>query len=326
MVNGPNRGDPKGKLEAPRRLPPDLAVATARLVAGGFAGIVGLGTLLLLPGVTRSSAALSFLDALFTATSAVCVTGLVVRDTATTFTPMGQWILLALIQLGGLGCMTCASVVVLAAGRSLGIRSRMQLLHSYEQPSLGAVPRIARSIVLTALVAEGIGAALLAVCLWITERLAPRDALSLGAFHAVSSYCNAGFDVMGAIHGPYSSLARYVDHAAPESLRQGAHSLRDVRRPGGAAHTGGRPGIAAGAAGALPRGAGLDRIADSDRLVLAPFVPSSGAASVSPGVEAGGKGEDDPIEARQGDRTRTPASSMSAFSRAARVWKTACSS
>jgi trk system potassium uptake protein TrkH len=195
----------------PRISSQNLAVATARLVAGSCALMILLGTvLLLLPGVTRPGQSLGFLDALFTSTSAVCVTGLVVRDTALTFTPAGQWILLALIQLGGLGYMTFASVVVLAMGRALGLRERMQLLHSYEQPSLQAVPSIARNIVLVTLLAETVGALLL-TGYFVSRRLfSPDEALSRAVFQSVSAYCNAGFDLMGEIHGPFASLTAYV--------------------------------------------------------------------------------------------------------------------
>lgn len=180
-------------------------------MASGFLAAIVVGTfLLMLPGVTRPGQSLSLLDALFTATSAVCVTGLVVRDTGTTFTPLGQWILLGLIQFGGLGYMTCTTVIVLASGRALGIRERLQLFHSYEQPSLRAVPRIARAIVFIALAAEGIGALLLAWHFSARLGFSLPDALYHGLFHAISSYCNAGFDITGPRDGPFASLTRYA--------------------------------------------------------------------------------------------------------------------
>jgi trk system potassium uptake protein TrkH len=186
-------------------------VATARLVAGSFLLAIVLGTaLLLLPGVTRPGELLSPLDALFTATSAVCVTGLVVRDTGTAFTPAGQWIVLGLIQFGGLGYMTCATVVVLATGRALGLRERMQLFHSYEQPSLRAVPHVARMIVFAALAAEGIGALLIAAALARHQDGSFVELLFPALFHAVSAYCNAGFDLFGALHSPFASMTGFV--------------------------------------------------------------------------------------------------------------------
>jgi trk system potassium uptake protein TrkH len=201
----------RGVTDLARPPSAELAVGTARVVAGSFLLAILMGTfLLLLPGATRPGVSLAPLDALFTATSAVCVTGLAVRDTATTFTATGHWILLGLIQFGGLGYMTCATVVVLASGRALGLRERLQLFHSYEQPSLSAVPQIARLIVFAALAAEGIGTLLVALALARHGEGFTSEVLFRALFHAVSAYCNAGFDLFGAEHGPFSSLTAFA--------------------------------------------------------------------------------------------------------------------
>ena len=160
----------------------------------GFLGIILLGPLLLaLPVSTQDGRGVGLFDSLFTATSAVCVTGLVAVDTGTTFSLFGQAVLLVLIQVGGLGFMLFATRVMMMLGRRISIRNRMLIRESMNGASLSNLGSLARLYLLLALGIEAAGAALLAV------RFIPmyglRRGLWFSVFHAVSAFCNAGFEI-----------------------------------------------------------------------------------------------------------------------------------
>ena len=169
-----------------RRLtPPQLFVAS-------FGVLIALGTLgfRFLPGLYTGSG-LGWLDALFTATSAVCVTGLIVVDTATYFTPLGQAFLLLLIQLGGLGMITFTTLIILALGRRLSLRhERLSAAVAEVAPNV-PVDRLTRDVVRFTVAIEAIGALILYL-LWI-PRLGWEGAIWPAVFHSVSAFCNAGF-------------------------------------------------------------------------------------------------------------------------------------
>jgi trk system potassium uptake protein TrkH len=176
-----------------------------QLLAIGFLSIIFLGAfLLMLPSATNPEYKLSFIDALFTATSAVCVTGLVVTDTASTFTVFGQVILLCLIQIGGLGFMTFGVLVALLLGKKIGFTERLLIQSSLNSLSLSGIVKLAKIILMGTLMIEGLGALLLAY-FWSPEMGWDR-ALYYGIFHSISSFNNAGFDIMG----DYRSLTGYV--------------------------------------------------------------------------------------------------------------------
>ncbi len=171
----------------------------------GFLGIILLGTLLLaLPVATKDGHSIGLLDSLFTATSAVCVTGLVAVDTGTTFSLFGQAVLLVLIQVGGLGFMVFATRVMMMLGRRISIKNRLLIRESMNGASLSNLGTLARRYLLLALGIEAVGAALLAI------RFVPMFGLRRGAwfavFHAVSAFCNAGFDLFGG----FSSLTGFA--------------------------------------------------------------------------------------------------------------------
>lgn len=162
----------------------------------GFAVIILLGAfLLMLPVATQGSEPVHFVDAFFTATSAVCVTGLVVVDTGTYWSTFGQVVILILIQIGGLGFMTMATSVSILLGKKIGLRNRLIMQEALNQFSIAGVIRLTRYVVLTTLGIEGIGAFLLSL------RFIPQFGVLKGIyyaiFHSVSAFCNAGFDVMG---------------------------------------------------------------------------------------------------------------------------------
>lgn len=181
--------------------------SATRILAAGFALIIILGGVLLrLPIASRGGEEISFLDALFTSTSATCVTGLVVFDTWTQFTLFGQAVILLLIQIGGLGFMTVAILFSLAVGRRIGLRERTLLAEAVSTTQVGGVVRLVRRTLIGTAIIEGMGAVLLAI------RFVPMFGLARGAwygvFHSVSAFCNAGFDLMG-IREPLSSLVHF---------------------------------------------------------------------------------------------------------------------
>lgn len=165
-------------------------------LAAGFAALILLGGVLLaLPVSSRDGCALPFLDALFTSASASCVTGLVLYDTYTQFTLFGQAVLLLLIQVGGMGFMTVSILVSILLHRRIGLRQRSILMDSVGALQMGGVVRLTRLAIRVTLTCEGAGAALLA--LWFCPRYGLGQGLWMSLFHAVSSFCNAGFDLLG---------------------------------------------------------------------------------------------------------------------------------
>ncbi|WP_440231461.1 TrkH family potassium uptake protein [Cytobacillus sp. SAFR-174] len=168
----------------------------AQMLSVGFLILIGVGTLLLmLPFATKDRHHLSFIDALFEATSAVCVTGLVVVDTQTTFTVFGQIVLMVLIQIGGLGFMTFGVLIAIMLGKNIGLKGRLMIQESLNQLSIEGMVRLVKFVVGFTLIAETIGALILAIR-WLSDFGFPR-ALYYGIFHSVSAFNNAGFDIMG---------------------------------------------------------------------------------------------------------------------------------
>ncbi|MEJ7596149.1 MAG: potassium transporter TrkG, partial [Planctomycetaceae bacterium] len=163
-----------------------------QMFVGSFALLIMLGTaaLQLLPGVYADKP-MSWLDALFTSTSAVCVTGLTVGDTAKIFTPRGQGVVLLLIQLGGLGMLTFASLILLALGKRLSLRTEASSIVAAESALHLEGRNITLDIVRFTLVFEAIGAIML-YALWV-PKLGWKGAAWPAIFHAVSAFCNAGF-------------------------------------------------------------------------------------------------------------------------------------
>ena len=165
-------------------------------LALGFALLILAGACLLsLPIASRSGESISWTGAVFTAASASCVTGLTLYDTATQFTPFGQAVVLLLIQIGGLGFVTASLPAALLVRRRVGLRQRALLQDSVGALQLGGVVRLARRALLVTLACEGAGAALLA--LWFCPRYGLGRGLWMAVFHAVSAFCNAGFDLLG---------------------------------------------------------------------------------------------------------------------------------
>ncbi len=180
-----------------------------QVIALGYAIMIVLGTLLLmLPFSSADGEAASFLDAFFTATSASCVTGLVQVDTGTYWSFFGQVIIIILIQIGGLGFVTVATLFMMAMKKRIGIRSRELMIESINSSNIGGILRLTKKILLGTLIIESIGALILSVRFAFDFPLG--RAIWFGIFHSISAFCNAGFDLMGQIE-PYSSLMHYSD-------------------------------------------------------------------------------------------------------------------
>lgn len=179
-------------------------VSTYQVVALTFLGIILLGTLLLmLPFASNSGASLPLIDALFTATSASCVTGLVVVDTAQYFSIFGQMVIIFLIQLGGLGIMTFATLFSIAFGKKINLQDRLRIQESLNQSEVEGVVRLCLRIVKYALVIEFLFGTILAFHFY---ELVGAKGIYWGYWHSVSAFCNAGFDLMGN----YRSLTMFT--------------------------------------------------------------------------------------------------------------------
>lgn len=170
------------------------ALHPTQVLALGFLAAILLGTvLLMLPIATVDARGLAWLDAMFTATSAVCVTGLVVVDTGTALTRFGQIVILVLVQIGGLGFMALAAMIAVLLGKRITINDRVILKESLNQLSLQGIVRVVRSIVVLTIAIELVGATILA---WsFAQTMSLGDAIYNGIFHAVSAFNNAGFDL-----------------------------------------------------------------------------------------------------------------------------------
>ncbi len=178
-----------------------------QIIIAGFFLVILLGSLLLtLPFATWDGRGAPFGDALFTATSAVCVTGLVVHDTATYWSLFGQSVILILIQIGGIGVVTLTLSIVAFSRKKIGLMQRSTLQEAISAPQVGGIVRITKFILITTVCIELIGAAALAPVFCRDFGIGKGIWYSL--FHSISAFCNAGFDLIG-IKEPFSSLTSY---------------------------------------------------------------------------------------------------------------------
>ena len=176
----------------------------SQLIALTFAGLILAGALLLmLPFSSAEGSSLSFVDALFTATSASCVTGLIVVDTGTYFSTFGQLVIIALIQLGGLGLVLFATLFSVLLRKKIDLQSRLNIQASLNQDELDGVVRMSLRIAKYTAVIEGFFGTVLALRFWPQYGI---RGIYYGYWHAVSAFCNAGFDLFGH----YQSLTAYV--------------------------------------------------------------------------------------------------------------------
>ena len=174
------------------------------ILALGFLAVILLGTVLLaLPIVAKNGQSIGLFDSLFTSTSAVCVTGLVVVDTGTTFSLFGQIVLIVLIQVGGLGFMVFATMLMVMLGRKISIRGRMLIRESMNASSLSDLGSLTRLYLLLSLAIELIGT--ITLCFRFVPLYGWKHGTWMALFHSVSAFCNAGFDLFGN----YASLTAF---------------------------------------------------------------------------------------------------------------------
>ncbi len=187
-------------------------LSSAQIIILGFAAAILLGFLLLmLPISTQDRKGANFFDALFTATSAVCVTGLVVQDTATYWSGFGQFVILALIQIGGMGIVTVAVALATLSGKKISLKQRSTMQEAIAAPKVGGIVRLTGFIIQMTVLFEFLGA----VCLFpvFYREFGLRKGLWYSVFHSISAFCNAGFDLMGC-KAPYSSLTGFIGNPA----------------------------------------------------------------------------------------------------------------
>lgn len=177
-----------------------------KILVLGFGMIILLGsTLLSMPAATTDGKGLTWVDALFTATSATCVTGLVVVDTGDTFTTFGEIVILSMIQIGGLGFMSFATLLAFILGKRISLKERLIIQESLNNASVEGVVRLVKRILIFTAVIEIAGGILLS--LRFSQDMAAGKAIYFGFFHAISNFNNAGFDLMGGFQG----LVAYAD-------------------------------------------------------------------------------------------------------------------
>lgn len=183
------------------------ALSATRIIAIVFAAIILSGTLLLmLPAASRDGISCGFRPALFTATSATCVTGLVMYDTYTQWSGFGQIVIITLIQIGGLGFMSAATLFVFFLRKRIGLKQRLVMAQALSISDMDAVVKLQKTVLAGSFAIEGIGALILLLRFWPEYGFA--NALKWGLFHSISAFCNAGFDILGCIT-PGASLLEF---------------------------------------------------------------------------------------------------------------------
>ncbi len=179
-------------------------LSSFQIIIFGFMGVILAGALLLmLPFASRNEGSAKFEDALFTATSAACVTGLITQDTATYWTEFGQAIILLLIQIGGFGVVTIGAALAMVAGRKIGLMQRSTMQDSISAPQVGGIVRFTVFAIKITLAVEALGALLLMPS--FIKEFGVGKGIWYSVFHSISAFCNAGFDLMGT-REKFSSL------------------------------------------------------------------------------------------------------------------------
>ncbi len=192
-------------------------VSPMKFILGGYCLIILLGTVLLsLPVAARDGRMTPVTDSFFTATSATCVTGLVRYDTFCHWTLFGQLVILSMIQIGGIGFMTVAILIMVLTRRRIGLGQRSLMQNSISAPQIGGIVRMTKFIALGTLVIEGAGAILLAFD--FVPRFGVGKGIYFSIFHSISAFCNGGFDLMGGTTGEFSSLTGMKDNLYVNSV------------------------------------------------------------------------------------------------------------
>lgn len=181
-----------------------------QIIIGGFIAVILIGALLLmLPVSSKAGIITPFNEALFTSTSAVCVTGLVVQDTATYWSWFGQGIILVLIQIGGLGVITIAVSFALLSGRKISLMQRSVMQDAISAPKVGGIVRLTGFVLKGTFLVE-FTASIIMMPVFVKDFGA--KGIWMAIFHSISAFCNAGFDLMGTENAKYASLTSYISH------------------------------------------------------------------------------------------------------------------
>ena len=176
-----------------------IRLSPTQIIALVFIGLILLGTLLLsLPIASRDGVSVGFLPALFTATSATCVTGLTMFDTWTQWNGLGQGVIICLIEIGGLGFMSAASLVVFVLRKRVGLKQRMVMAQALSVSDMTSVVRLQKVVLTGSLLVQLAGALILTAHFW--PRYGADQAIKWGLFHSISAFCNAGFDIFGSLN------------------------------------------------------------------------------------------------------------------------------
>lgn len=187
-------------------------LTSSQIIILGFAALILLGSvLLMLPISTKDAGGATFADALFTATSAVCVTGLIVQDTAAYWSGFGQVVIIILIQIGGMGVVTVAIALSTLSGKQISLKQRSTMQEAISAHKVGGIVRLTGFIIRMTVIFELLGAAVMAPT-FCREFGIPKG-IWYAVFHSISAFCNAGFDLMG-VKSPYSSLTFFSDDPA----------------------------------------------------------------------------------------------------------------
>ena len=182
-------------------------MSSFEMIAFGFAGVILLGAIILMLPISSSAGVVTPFDkTLFTATSAVCVTGLVVVDTGSYWSAFGQAVILLLIQTGGLGVITVVASFSMVSGRKISLMQRSTMQDAISAPKVGGIVRLTRFILKGTLLIEAAGAMLLLPVFVSDYGL---KGIWMAAFHSVSAFCNAGFDILGTADNAFPSLTGY---------------------------------------------------------------------------------------------------------------------
>lgn len=190
----------------------NVKLSPVQILAIGFAVVIFTGGILLtLPIAATDGKSTPFIDCLFTSTSAVCVTGLVTVDTGTHWTYFGKTVIICLIEIGGLGFMSFATLFALILGKRITLRERLVMQEAMNTFDLQGLVKMAKYVLIFTFSIEGAGALLL------STQFIPKFGLAKGVyyslFHAISAFCNAGFDLLGEYSGPFSSLTSFADNS-----------------------------------------------------------------------------------------------------------------
>ena len=174
------------------------SISATKVIAIAFAAIILLGAgLLTLPVASRSGISCGFRPALFTATSATCVTGLVLYDTWTQWSGFGQAVIISLIEIGGLGFMSAATLIVFLLRRRIGLKQRLVMAQALSVSDMDGIVNLQKTVLIGSFSVEAIGALILMLRFWPEHGFL--TALKWGVFHSISAFCNAGFDIFGCI-------------------------------------------------------------------------------------------------------------------------------